>query len=69
MAHEPKKRHSSARQGKRRHHIKLAVNQAIVCPNCSAPQISHTVCETCGFYKGQQVVKVKQPKQAAAANS
>lgn len=69
MAHEPKKRHSRARQGKRRNHIKLDVNQAVVCPNCGAPQIPHTACETCGFYKGQQVIKVKQPKTAAAANS
>lgn len=69
MAHEPKKRHSRARQGKRRNHIKLAVNKAVVCPNCGAPQISHSACATCGFYKGQQVFAVKQPKQVAAANS
>ncbi|MBA3724515.1 MAG: 50S ribosomal protein L32 [Candidatus Levybacteria bacterium] len=69
MAHEPKKRHSRARQGKRRNHIKLAVNASIVCPNCEAPQISHSVCATCGFYKGVQVIQVKQPKHQAAANS
>lgn len=59
MAHEPKKRHSRARQGKRRNHIHLVVKQAVVCPNCAAPQIPHTVCEACGFYKGEQVVKIK----------
>lgn len=69
MAHEPKKRHSRARQGKRRNHIKLAVNQAVICPNCGAPQVPHNVCEACGFYKGQQVVTIKtrsKTPQAAA---
>jgi large subunit ribosomal protein L32 len=60
MAQEPKKRHSRARQGKRRAAIKLEVSKAITCPNCKAPQIPHTVCAACGFYKGEQVVKVKQ---------
>ncbi len=63
MAHEPKKRHSNARQGKRRNHIKLATTKAITCPNCGAPHVGHTVCAACGFYKGQQVIK---PRVAAA---
>jgi large subunit ribosomal protein L32 len=67
MAHEPKKRHSRARQGKRRNHIHLAVKQSIVCPNCSAPQVPHTVCETCGFYKGQQIVKTKSSSKTSQA--
>jgi len=60
MSQEPKKRHSRARQGKRRASISLAVTKPIACPNCGAPQIAHRVCKTCGFYKGQQVIKVKQ---------
>lgn len=60
MSQEPKKRHSRARQGKRRASISLTVTKTVVCPNCGAPQISHRVCETCGFYKGQQIIKVKQ---------
>ena len=59
MAQEPKKRHSRARQGKRRASIKLTVAKAVVCSNCGAPQISHHVCEVCGFYKGHQVIKTK----------
>lgn len=60
MSQEPKKRHSRARQGKRRASIKLSIAGTVVCPNCGAPQITHRVCEACGFYKGQQVIKVKQ---------
>jgi large subunit ribosomal protein L32 len=59
MSQEPKKRHSRARQGKRRASIHFTVAKAIVCPNCGAPQTSHRVCEACGFYKGKQVIKVK----------
>lgn len=59
MAQEPKKRHSRARQGKRRAHIKLVVAQPSTCPNCKAPQISHAVCANCGYYKGQQFLKSK----------
>ena len=57
MAQEPKKRHSRARKGKRRAAIKLSVVNAVVCKNCGASNASHTVCATCGFYKGEQVVK------------
>jgi large subunit ribosomal protein L32 len=60
MSQEPKKRHSRARQGKRRASISLSVTKSVICPNCGAPQIGHRVCESCGFYKGKQIVKVKQ---------
>jgi large subunit ribosomal protein L32 len=60
MSQEPKKRHSRARQGKRRASISLAVTNSVACSNCGAPQISHRVCESCGYYKGKQVIKVKQ---------
>ncbi len=67
MAHEPKKRHSRARQGKRRNHIKLAVTKGIACPNCGAPHVSHAVCAACGFYKGQQVLKPTAAAKSQAA--
>ncbi len=66
MSQEPKKRHSRARQGKRRASISLKVTQSGACPNCGAPKIAHRVCEACGFYKGQQVIKVKQPSTSQA---
>jgi large subunit ribosomal protein L32 len=66
MSQEPKKRHSRARQGKRRASISLTITKANACPNCGAPQIAHRVCETCGFYKGQQVIKVKQSNTSQA---
>ena len=58
MAHEPKKRHSRARQGKRRHAINLAIPSSVVCPNCQARILPHTVCSSCGYYKGQKIVEI-----------
>jgi len=60
MSQEPKKRHSRARQGKRRASIHLATTKSVVCPNCGAPQVGHRVCESCGFYKGKQILNIKQ---------
>ena len=66
MAHEPKKRHSRARKGKRRAGIALQVTKAVTCPNCGAPHVSHRVCAACGYYKGVAVLKPTQPKTVAA---
>ncbi|HRN95952.1 MAG TPA: 50S ribosomal protein L32 [Candidatus Levybacteria bacterium] len=57
MAHEPKRRHSVARKGKRREAIRLSLPVAGRCTNCGAVKIPHIVCKTCGFYKGQQVIQ------------
>lgn len=62
MPHEPKKRHSRQRQGKRRAHITLELQAAVVCKNCDAASFPHTICANCGYYKGEQVV---QPKGGA----
>lgn len=58
MSHEPKKKHSTQRKGKRRAHIKLSVSMAATCKNCGTIGLSHQICRSCGFYNGQQVIKV-----------
>ncbi len=63
MPHEPKKRHSRARQGKRRASIKLVTPGFNTCPNCKNVTYPHTVCKKCGFYNGKQIIKIKQPKK------
>jgi large subunit ribosomal protein L32 len=64
MPQEPKKRHSRARQGKRRAAIHLAVSKTIVCPNCQTAIVAHKVCRNCGFYKGKEVInKTKKDKK------
>lgn len=56
MPQEPKKRHSRARQGKRRASISLVRPQTVICKNCGNTQISHSVCAICGYYKGTAVM-------------
>ncbi len=60
MPHEPKRRHSIERKGKRRASIKLAVPSYISCPNCGAKTLPHRICKKCGFYKGKQVIKTSK---------
>jgi len=64
MPQEPKKRHSRARQGKRRAAIKLGIRSTILCSNCQKPILPHIICKNCGFYKGQEVVNVNKKKLA-----
>lgn len=69
MSQEPKKRHSRARQGKRRAAIKLGVIKSVICPNCGGQQLPHTVCLHCGFYKGKQVVKSAKSSRSTKASA
>ena len=57
MPNEPKKRHSRARQGKRRASIKFSVQKTVPCENCGARHTPHRICEHCGFYKGKEYAK------------
>lgn len=59
MPHEPKKRHSRARQGKRREAIKLSLPTTAFCKNCGSVVVPHTACPSCGFYKGKRVIGAK----------
>lgn len=57
----PKKRTSVSRKGLRRagQHHKLYRKHPHACPNCGAHAMPHTVCPTCGQYRGKQVFEVK----------
>ncbi|OGH18464.1 MAG: 50S ribosomal protein L32 [Candidatus Levybacteria bacterium RIFCSPHIGHO2_02_FULL_37_18] len=59
MPQEPKKRHSRARQGKRRAHIKMTLQTETVCSNCGSKILFHRVCKNCGYYKGKAVIQKK----------
>jgi large subunit ribosomal protein L32 len=66
MSHEPKRRHSKQRKGKRRASISLQLAQSIICANCGARHVSHIICPECGFYNGHQVIAQK-PSTAKTA--
>ncbi len=59
---EPKKRLTSTRSGNRRSHLKISKPALGVCPNCKGHIQSHTVCKSCGYYKGKQVLKQNEIK-------
>ncbi len=42
----------------------LKAPQLSDCPNCGAKKLPHRVCESCGFYKGRQIITkvVKEEK-------
>ena len=60
MPHEPKRRHSTERKGKRRASIKLLAPKGIICAQCGKTIKAHNVCQYCGFYKGKQVLATKK---------
>ena len=52
-------------KNRRSHHAIEAKNLA-KCDNCGAPKQRHTVCKSCGFYRGHKVldlVKKAEKKQ------
>ena len=54
----PKKKTSPSRRGLRRagQHHKLYRKHPMSCNNCGAHVMPHTVCPSCGHYKGKEVV-------------
>jgi len=64
MAPLPKRRWSTRRQGKKRATHKVENPSISYCPNCHEPIFSHSACPRCGFYKGRQVIKIKEPKKS-----
>lgn len=60
----PKRRHSNSRTGKRRNSNKRIRKDSLsICSNCGALKLPHTVCKSCGYYKGVPVLKVGKKKK------
>lgn len=63
----PKKKVSVGRSSRRyktyvkKQHKKILDNLALVdCPQCKEKKLAHTVCKTCGTYKGRQVLDMEK---------
>jgi large subunit ribosomal protein L32 len=63
----PKRRHSSARQAKRRTHYKLEAPAVGSCPRCRAARLSHHICAECGYYNGRQWLTPKAERAGEGA--
>ena len=57
----PKRKTSKARKNKRRSNVwKLSMPAFSRCTQCGELKAPHQVCANCGYYKGRQVVAVKE---------
>ena len=57
----PKRKTSKARRDKRRSNVwKLNIPNFSRCSNCGEFKLQHRVCTVCGYYKGEQILKIKQ---------
>ena len=52
----PKRKVSPSRRNQRRSHDALTAAAYEECPNCGELKRPHHVCESCGYYKGREVV-------------
>lgn len=61
---EPKKRLTSTRSGNRRSHLAPEKKSLAACSHCKSPVTPHQVCKVCGFYKGNDVLKLEEKAKA-----
>lgn len=56
----PKNRVSRSKKRMRRANKTMNPVSVSECPHCHEPKLPHRVCMNCGYYKGQEVVKVSE---------
>jgi large subunit ribosomal protein L32 len=56
----PKQKQSKTRGRKRRTHWKLRFPELIKCPHCHSLKLPHRLCQNCGYYKGKEIIKIKE---------
>ncbi|MDR1978439.1 MAG: 50S ribosomal protein L32 [Synergistaceae bacterium] len=58
----PKRKTSHARTAQRKAQWlgALSAPSTTKCPHCGEVVVSHRACSSCGFYKGRQVIEVKE---------
>ena len=61
----PKNKISKARAGHRRSQWKLKPLNLSECPQCHVLKLPHRVCSECGYYRGKQVIEIKDKKRAS----
>lgn len=56
----PFRRTSKTKKRMRRTHLKKTANEVVACPKCGAMIQPHRACTECGYYKGKEVIKIKE---------
>lgn len=55
----PKKHKTSSARNRGRSHQALKKKQIAKCPKCKKPVLPHRVCKNCGYYNGEEIIKIK----------
>jgi len=55
----PKRKRSRARRDSRFANKGMVAGAVVLCQNCNGALRPHTACVTCGFYKGEKVLRTK----------
>ncbi len=57
----PKRKKSKARRDMRKsQNLKIKTPSLSKCPQCHEPKMPHRACIHCGYYKGQEVIKMDE---------
>ena len=54
----PKHRHTKSKRNKVRMHLYIRPAVLALCKKCKSKVLPHTVCQNCGYYKGQEIINV-----------
>ena len=57
---QPKRRWSKARTSSKRSTWKLDKPTLAICKQCHEPVMPHKMCNSCGYYKGKEVLAKKE---------
>jgi large subunit ribosomal protein L32 len=52
----PKRKTSKSKRDMRRSQKKTAAPSVTTCPQCGEAKLPHTVCKSCGVYKGRNIL-------------
>jgi large subunit ribosomal protein L32 len=61
----PKRKRSRCRRDKRFANKGMVMHSITPCGNCQRPLIPHTLCSSCGFYKGAKITNTKAERAAS----
>lgn len=56
----PKHKTSKSRRDMRRTHKKTAAANLTTCAQCGEPKLPHRVCQSCGTYRGHDLIETDQ---------
>jgi len=58
----PKRKLSKGRRDRRRAHDALKTINLVQCSNCGEMRLPHTVCDSCGYYQGREIISKESKK-------